>query len=46
MQKAIEGDLKNCTVIEDRLTLASSMLCNKAAELEVLADSLVDSLKN
>ena len=44
MQKAIECDLKNCTVIEERLSLASSIVCNTAPELDVLADTLVDSL--
>ncbi len=46
MQKAVEGELKNCTVLEKRLTLASSMLPDKAQQLEDLANAIAESLNN
>ena len=44
MQKFLEEELKNMTVLEDRLSLASSLLGDKAAELDALADALVESV--
>lgn len=46
MQKFINEELRNCTVLNDRLSLASSMGPDKAAELEALADAIVDSVHN
>lgn len=46
MQKFINEELRNCTVLNERLSLASSMGPDKAAELEVLADAIVDSVHN
>jgi hypothetical protein len=37
--------MKNITVLNDRLTLASSLLPDKEAELESLADAIVESVK-
>jgi flavorubredoxin len=45
MQKFIDEELKNMTVLNERLSLASSLKPDKATELESLADALVDSLK-
>lgn len=46
MQKFINGELKNMTVLNERLSIASSMGADKAAELEVLADAIVESVQN
>lgn len=46
MQKFINEELRNCTVLNERLSLASSMGPDKGAELEVLADAIVDSVHN
>ena len=45
MQKFISEDLKNMTVLNERLSIASSMGADKAAELEVLADAIVESVQ-
>lgn len=45
MQKFIEEELKNMTVLNERLSLASSLSESKAGELEMLADALVESIK-
>ena len=45
MQKFINEELKNMTVLNERLSIASSMGADKAAELEVLADAIVESVK-
>ena len=44
MQKFIDEELKNMTVLNERLTIASSMLPDKAKELETLAQAIVDSV--
>jgi len=46
MQKFINNELKNMTVLNERLSIASSMGADKAAELEVLADAIVESVQN
>ena len=46
MQKFINEELRNCEVLNERLSLASSMGPDKAAELEVLADAIVESVNN
>jgi len=46
MQKFINEELKNMTVLNERLSIASSMGADKAAELEVLADAIVESVQN
>ena len=45
MQKFIDGEMKNMTILNERLSLASSLKADKAAELEALADALVESLQ-
>ncbi len=44
MQKFIDEELKNMTVLNERLSIASSMLPDKAKELENLAQAIVDSV--
>ena len=44
MQKFIDEEMKNCTVLNDRLTIASSMGVDKASELEALANGIVESV--
>ena len=46
MQKFINEEMRNCEVLNERLSLASSMGPDKAAELEALADAIVDSVNN
>ena len=45
MQKFVDEELRNMTVLNERLTLASTMGNDKAAELEVLADAIVESVQ-
>ena len=45
MQKFINAELKNMTVLNERLSLASSLLPDKAAELDMLADAIAESVK-
>ena len=45
MQKFIEGEMKNMTVLNERISMASSLGGDKAAELEALANGIIDSLK-
>ena len=44
MQKIVEDELKNMTVLNERLSLASALHPDKAGELEALADAIKDSL--
>ena len=44
MQKFIEEEMKNMTVLNERLSLASALHADKAVELDALANALVDSL--
>ena len=44
MQKFIDEELKNMTVLNDRITMASALLPDKAGELEMLADAIVASV--
>ena len=46
MQKFINEEMRNCDVLNERLSLASSMGPDKAAELEALADAIVASVHN
>ena len=46
MQKFINEEMKNMTVLNERLSIASSMGADKAAELDVLADAIVESVTN
>ena len=44
MQKFLEDEMKNMTVLGDRLSLASSLHADKAAELDSLADAIIESM--
>ncbi|MCC8081470.1 MAG: hypothetical protein LIO80_05630 [Lachnospiraceae bacterium] len=44
MQKFIDNEMKSMTVLGERLSMASSLNSGKAAELDVLADVLIESL--
>ena len=45
MQKFLEDEMKNMTVVGGRLTLSSSLQPEKAADLDALADSILESMK-
>ena len=45
MHKFINEELKNMTVLNERLSLASSLGAEKAVELETLADAILESLE-
>lgn len=45
MQKFIDTELKDMTVLNDRLSLASALHADKASELNALADSIIESMK-
>ncbi len=45
MQKFVTEELKNMTVLNERLSLASSLSRDKATELEQLADAIVESME-
>ena len=45
MQKFVDEELKNMTVLNDRLSIASALHADKAAELESLADAIVESIQ-
>ncbi len=44
MQKFIDEELKNMTVLNERLSMASALHPDKAAELDALADAIVESI--
>lgn len=46
MERFLNEELKNMTVLNDRLSLASSLKAEKAHELDSLADAIVESIKN
>ena len=45
MQKFVNDELKNMTVLNERLSLASSLGEDKAVELETLADAILESVQ-
>ena len=45
MQKFIDEELKNMTVLNERLSIASSMGADKHIDLDALADAIIDSMK-
>lgn len=45
MQKFVDEELKNMTVLGDRLSIASALHADKAAELESLANAIVESMQ-
>lgn len=44
MQKFVDEELKNMTVLNERVSMASALGADKAAELDALADVLVESV--
>lgn len=44
MQKFIDEELKNMTVLNERLSIASSMGADKNMELDALANAIIDSM--
>ena len=44
MQKFVDEELKNMTVLNERLSVASALHPDKASELEALADAIKDSM--
>lgn len=45
MQKFVDDELKNMTVLNERLFLASALHPDKVTELDALADSIIESMK-
>ena len=45
MQKFVDDELKNMTVLNERLSLASALHPDKVTELDALADSIIESMK-
>lgn len=45
MEKFIQEELKNMTVLDSRLSLASTLKAEKASELDVLADAILESME-
>ena len=45
MQKFVNNEMKNMTVLNERLSLASSLGGDKAVELETLADAILESVQ-
>ena len=45
MEKFLQNELKNMNVLSNRLSLASSLQADKAAELDALADAIIESMK-
>ena len=45
MQKFIDEELKNMTVLNERLSLASALHPDKESELEALAEGIAESLR-
>ncbi|MCB6611112.1 FprA family A-type flavoprotein [[Clostridium] symbiosum] len=44
MQKFVDEELKNMTVLNERLSLASALHADKATELDALADGIIESM--
>jgi len=45
MEKFIQDEMKNMTVLSSRLSLASTLKAEKAGELDVLADAIIESME-
>lgn len=45
MEKFLKEEMKNMTVLNERLSLASSLSADKAYELDALADAVLDSME-
>ena len=46
MQKFLEDEMKNMTVLNDRLSMASALHPDKTSELQTLASTIVESMQN
>lgn len=46
IEKFINENMKDMTILNERLTLASTLHEDKASELEALADAIIDSMKD
>ena len=44
MQKFIDEEMKNMTVLNERLSMASTLNPDKVSELEALADGIIASI--
>lgn len=44
MEKFLQNEMKNMTVLSSRLSLASSLKAEKANELDMLADAIIESM--
>lgn len=44
MEKFLQEEMKNMTVLNSRLSLASSLHADKASELDALADAIIESM--
>ena len=44
LQKYLDEELKNMTVLNERVSLSSALLPDKEAELDMLVDAIVDSI--
>lgn len=44
MQKFLGGEMKDMTVLNDRLTLSSSLRPDKASELDALTGAVIESM--
>ena len=44
MQKFVEDNMKNMTILNERISFSSSMGADKATELDMLAQAIVDSM--
>ena len=45
MQKFVDEELKNMTVLNERLSMSSALKGDKEAELDALADAIIESMK-
>ena len=45
MQKFLDEEMKNMTVLNERVSMASSLHEDKAFELETLADAIIESMQ-
>ena len=46
IEKFINENMKDMTILNERLSLASTLQADKASELEALADAIIDSMKD
>ena len=46
MQKFLDEEMKNMTVLNERVSLSSALSSEKEAELDFMADAIADSVKS